>query len=112
MPTINEIFELLDTLNINKRYGIAGSFARGTAKKSSDIDVIVDTDCMDISDIELIKKALKSKFNRNSDVICLELLKQEDYELDILSSSLGLGINEDSAYKSILREVIWYDKVI
>lgn len=112
MPSISEIFESLSSLNIDKRYGIAGSFARGMAKKSSDIDVVIDTDCMSISDMELIKTTLKSKFNRKSDVICLGLLKQEDDELDDLSVSLGLGVNEDSAYKSILREVVWCDKVL
>ena len=62
--------------------------------------------------MELIKKALKSKFSRKSDVICLELLKKEDEELDKLLCSIGLDDNEDSAYKSILREVIWCDEVI
>ena len=112
MPSVRDIFELLSTLGLDKRYGVAGSFARGTAKKSSDIDIVIDRDCMDIADMELIKKALKSKFSRKSDVICLELLKKEDVELDKLLCSIGLDDNEDSAYKSILREVIWCDEVI
>ena len=112
MPTLMEIFNVLKTLNIEYKYGIAGSYARGTAKLRSDIDIVVDTDSLDIDIIELIKKSLKSKFNKNSDVLCLELLRQEDIDLDNLAISVGLEPNEDSAYKSIIREVVWFDEVL
>ena len=59
--------------------------------------------------MELIKEVIKNKFNRNSDVICLGLLYEEDCKLDELAISVGLDANEDSAYKSILREVIWFE---
>lgn len=112
MPTLKEIFNFLSTLNIQDRYGIAGSYARGTAKSNSDIDIIIDTDYFDLLDMELIKQAVKSKFNKESDIICLKLLYLEDCRLDNLALSIGVGINEDSAYKSIEREVIWFDKVV
>lgn len=111
MISIDEIFDVLSSLELKNRFGIAGSFARGTAKKSSDIDIVIDTDCLDIMVMEQIKITLKSKFNRKSDVLCLDLLRQEDEKLDNLSCSLGLGKNEYSAYKTILRDVIWNNKI-
>ena len=106
MPSLNDILNVLKNLNIEQKIGVAGSYARGTAKLKSDIDVIVDTDLLEISDIELIKETLLSTFNKKSDVVCLGLLKQEDEDLDNLAISVGLEPNEDSAYKSILREVV------
>ena len=34
MPSVKDIFELLSTLGLDKRYGVAGSFARGTNQLS------------------------------------------------------------------------------
>lgn len=112
MPSLNELLDYLGNFDFGCRVGIAGSYARGTANLSSDIDVVVDTDMLDIPDIELIKSSIKDKFNKESDVICLGLLESEDKELDSLLQSVDLGINDCSAYKSICREVIWCDKVI
>ena len=90
----------------NIRLGIAGSVARGSANKRSDIDVVADTDCLSISTIDLIKGAF---VGRVVDVLCLGLLKQEDLELDSLMLSMGLPINDDSVYKTVSREVFWVD---
>ena len=50
---------------------------------------------------------IKTRFKRSCDVVCLGLAKQEDEELDNLLLSVGLDINEDSSYKSILNDVVW-----
>lgn len=107
MPSLDEIMSVLKTINIKEKLGVAGSYARGTEHELSDIDVVVDTDLLTITDIELIKETLLSHFGKESDVICLGLLRCEDEKLDKLLISYGLAPNEDSAYKSILREVIW-----
>lgn len=109
MPSVDMILNSLSVLNLGYKFGVAGSYARGTANKKSDIDIVVDTDILDLIDIELIKKTLLKKFGKKSDVICLKLLEQEDKELDELAISVGLTPNDESAFKSIIKEVIWFD---
>jgi len=87
------------------KFGIAGSIARGTQSKNSDIDIIVDTDSMPLVDMEFIKNYFNS--NRAVDVLLLGLLQKEDEELDSFALSMGLPINDESVYKTIVREVIW-----
>ena len=98
---LHSISELSST-----RLGIAGSVARGDANKRSDIDVVVDTDDLSLSSIDLIKGAFAG---RVVDVLCLGLLEKEDLELDSLMLSMGLPINDDSVYKTVVREVFWVD---
>ena len=62
---------------------------------------------LDLKEIELIKQTIFLNFNRECDVIQSKLAKEEDERLDTLSESLGLGKNEDSSYKNMLREVMW-----
>ena len=87
------------------RFGLAGSIARGTQKKNSDIDIVVDTDSIPIEDIEFIKNYFS--LGRDVDVLILGLLKKEDEELDSFALSMGLPINNESVYKTIVRDVIW-----
>ena len=88
----------------NLRMGLAGSYARGDNKASSDIDIIVDTDLMPIADMEYIK----SKFDGTDvDVLLLGLLKQEDEEMDSFFKEMGLPINNESVYKNVSKEVVW-----
>lgn len=45
MLSQKNIYNILDNLNhlqLNYRYGYAGSYARGNAKESSDLDIIVE----------------------------------------------------------------------
>lgn len=107
LPSISDITTVLKTVDLPYRIGVAGSYARNTATETSDIDVVVDTDMLDIPDIECIKSLIKSQFNKDTDVICLQLLREEDEHLDRLALNIGVNKNSYSAYKSILREVIW-----
>lgn len=103
----------IDGNNISKlKFGIAGSVARNKVKKSSDIDLVVDSNGFSIETMEYIKTYIKDKFNRSADILFLPLLKNEDAELDKTAESLGLPINKDSIYKTIEREAIWYGKQI
>ena len=85
----------------NLKIGLAGSYARGDNKDSSDIDIVVDTDLLTISDMDYIK----SRFY--VDVLLLGLLKQEDEEMDDFFKEMDLPINDESVYKNVLKEVVW-----
>lgn len=110
MQEWNSILDKLKLLALEMpayRFGIAGSIARGTQSKNSDIDIIVDTDSMPLVDIEFIKNYFNS--NRAVDVLLLGLLQKEDEELDSFAISMGLPINDESVYKTVIEEVIWVD---
>lgn len=103
----------IDGNDVSKlKFGITCSVARNKVKKSSDIDLVVDSNGFSIETIEYIKTYIKDKFNRSADILFLPLLKNEDKELDKTVESLGLPVNKDSIYKTIEREAIWYDKHI
>lgn len=85
------------------KLGVAGSYAKGTATEDSDVDVVADYDMLDFDQIDLIKDS----FDKDVDVVQLPLLKEEDERLDKLALSLDLPINDESAYKNIVKEVIW-----
>lgn len=87
-------------------YGITGSFVRGEQTKKSDIDIVVKDGLLSIDEMESIKLA----FTRDVDILQLELLKKEDEELDQMLQNMGLPKNNDSVYKTILREVVWIEK--
>lgn len=101
------LLKALKDLSFRYKLGVVGSVARGTYTDSSDIDIVVDGDMLDLYEIDLIKNTVKNLFNRDCDVIQLPLAKEEDIELDNLSQSLGLGINENSSYKNMIKEVVW-----
>ena len=101
---------ILDTLRlIEKKYnyiiklGIAGSYARGEETKESDLDIVIDGDSMRQDIAEYIKK----QFQIEVDTLWLDLLKKEDEDLDAYATSCGFTINEESVYKTIMKEVIW-----
>lgn len=106
MITTEEIIDKLKTVYSkydNIKVGLAGSFANGTAKTKSDIDIVLDGDSMRME----IAEYIRSLFNNTVDILWLDLLKADDEEMDNFSISIGLGTNEYSVYKTIKREVIW-----
>ena len=92
------------------RFGLAGSVAKNKVKKSSDIDIVIDSNGFSIENMEYIKSYLNDKFKRKVDILFLPLLKNEDDELDNIAIKFNLPINMDSVYKTVNREVIWYGK--
>ena len=94
-----------DTELSNYRFGIAGSVSRGDNTENSDIDIVVDSDGMPLNLIERVR----GFFTQDVDVLFLKLLKQEDDELDAFLKEQDLPINEDSVYKTVLREVVWIE---
>ena len=87
----------------NIRLGIAGSYANGNEKLSSDIDVVIDGDSMRVDIMEYIK----SLFDITVDVLWIDLMKQEEDELDRFAAENGLPVNQYSAYKTVMQEVRW-----
>lgn len=64
----------------------------------------------DSTNIELqerIRERLKSRFNRQIDILWLDLLKEEDIELDKVAIKYNIQVNEESVYKNIKKDVIW-----
>ncbi len=104
--------EIINTLNTIKkqdqfskyRFGLAGSYAKGTAQPDSDIDIVVSTS--NLSPVQI--DSIKSSFNdADVDVLQLDLLREEDESLDRFAIQMGLPINNNSVYKTVSREVIW-----
>ncbi len=91
------------------KFGIAGSIALGKDKKNSDIDLVIDSDGFSLDAIDFIKSYLHDLFKRKVDILFLPLLRKEDIELDNIAKEFDLGINEDSVYKTVNREVIWFE---
>lgn len=59
------------------RIGLAGSYFRGDENEKSDIDIIVDTDMLQLEQIEFIR----SQFDKEVDVVQLKLLESEDKKI-------------------------------
>lgn len=103
--------EILNTLKNQKsaevlkgiRIGLAGSYAKGEETEKSDIDIVLDGDSQRIEAAVYVKQL----FQKEVDVLWLELLKQEDQELDDLLMGSGLEPNPYSVYKTVKEEVIW-----
>lgn len=104
---LDDVLVVLKSLNFRFKLGVVGSVARGEETTSSDIDIFVDGDMLDLKEIELIKQTILLNFNRDCDVVQSKLAKEEDERLDALAESLGLGKNENSSYKNMLKEVVW-----
>lgn len=103
---LNDIISILKTVYAkydNIRLGIAGSYANGTQRDNSDIDVVIDGDSMRVEIMEYIK----GLFEVAVDVLWLDLMKKEDDELDRFAIDNGLPINQYSAYKTVMQEVKW-----
>ena len=110
MKTYKEIENILRQAAVQYegvRIGIAGSYANNTQTKKSDIDVVIDGDSSRNDIAEHIKNLF---FDENVDVLWLELMREEDEELDRLAISIGVPINENSVFKTVIREVSWIEK--
>lgn len=99
MSTLRKVYDKYSGI----RLGIAGSFANGTQKPNSDIDVVIDGDSMRVDIMEYIK----SQFQTEVDVLWVELMKQEDEEMDKFALENDLPINKFSVYKTVMQEVLW-----
>ena len=99
MSTLRKVYDKYSGI----RLGIAGSFANGTQKPGSDIDVVIDGDSMRVDIMEYIK----SQFQYEVDVLWVELMKQEDEEMDKFALENDLPINQFSVYKTVMQEVLW-----
>lgn len=87
----------------NIKVGIAGSYANGTQKNDSDIDIVIDGD----STRQDIAEYIKSLFNESVDVLWLELLLEDDIKMDNFLKEIGMSENKESLYKTVIKEVIW-----
>ncbi|MCT8974994.1 nucleotidyltransferase domain-containing protein [Clostridium sp. CX1] len=95
----------------NVRVGLAGSFARGKNKKSSDINIVISylEELDDLKIFEYICNYMTSNSDYKIDILHLESIAKEDEMMDNIVKSIGLPKNEYSAYKNILKEVIWIE---
>ena len=108
LKEIQNVCEALFGLGLNVRLGYAGSYARGKAKLSSDLDIVVEGKRALSGDEYLaiynkLKQLLKIKF----DIVDLVALKDDDAEMDKMVLDMGLEVNESSAYKTMKKEAIW-----
>lgn len=99
MSTLRKVYDKYSGI----RLGIAGSFANGTQKPDSDIDIVIDGDSMRVDIMEYIK----SQFQTEVDVLWVELMKREDEEMDKFALENDLPINKFSVYKTVMQEVLW-----
>jgi len=77
-----------DMLSINK-IGIFGSYARGQAKKDSDIDIVVDLDKPNLITLSGIRLDIKEHFQTNVDIVAL---------WDNMNPRLKKRIDEEAIY--------------
>ncbi len=91
--------ELLNGLKI----GLAGSYSRDEQSKNSDIDIVIDGDSTRVQAGEFIQ----SLFEKETDILWLELLKEEDKELDKICIEACGEPNKESVYKTIIKDVRW-----
>ena len=97
--TLKPLYNQYDNIKI----GVAGSYANNKATTDSDLDIVIDGDSTRLDIMEYIKEL----FNVPVDVLWVNLMKQEDEELDAFAIKMELPINENSVYKTVMREVIW-----
>ncbi len=105
----NEIFRILNKIKNDREFsfykiGLAGSYARNEQNDGSDIDVVISTGNLTLSQMEKIKSEFP---DLNVDVLQLDLLEEEDRELDGFLIEMGLPANDHSVYKNVLQEVMW-----
>lgn len=87
------------------RLGIAGSYARNEETENSDLDIVIDGDSMR----QDIAEYIKHQFQTNVDILWVDLLKKEDEDLDSFCLVNNYPVNDDSVYKTVMREVIWIE---
>lgn len=106
MLKLEDILKILNTVcnkYDNIRVGVAGSYANGTQTPNSDIDIVIDGDSTQVEIMEFVK----SLFEITVDVLWVDLMQKEDNELDQLAIDFDLPINNNSVYKTVMREVVW-----
>ena len=80
MSTLRKVYDKYAGI----RLGIAGSFANGTQKPGSDIDVVIDGDSMRVDIMEYIK----SQFQNDVDVLWVELTEESKSALSCLDARI------------------------
>ncbi len=103
LDDIIQILKQVYTKYDNIKLGVAGSYAHGTQTSSSDVDIVIDGDSMQVDIMEYIK----SLFKITVDVLWVDLMKEEDEKLDKFALDNNLPINEYSVYKTVMQEVKW-----
>lgn len=94
----------------NVRIGLFGSYSRNEQKLDSDIDIVYSLEKSEDNSLNQIQFFIEDfvvQYENKFDVVWLELLKEEDEKLDKLAIELGVGINDVSPYKELLKDVIW-----
>ena len=105
---IQNVFDSLKKLKLDYRFGYAGSYARGQAKETSDLDVLVEgTDILSSDAYFMIYNTLKKLLTIKFDIVDLKALEQDDYMMDKKLLEIGLAANDSSAYKTMKEEAIW-----
>lgn len=111
MLSQNNIYKILENLNhlqLDYRYGYAGSYARGNAEENSDLDIIVEgKERLSSDDYFQIYHTLETISPIPFDIVDMVALKADDIEMDQKLLSMGLLANNESAYKNIRKEAIW-----
>lgn len=91
-----------------KRVGIVGSYARGDAKKTSDVDLLIDTDDAQFNEMlntfgEFVSHTLDYQFNKKLDIV--------RYSLAIKRAAAPPETERvwyyQEGYQQMLQEVIW-----
>ena len=103
---LNDIISILQTAYEkydNVKLGVAGSYANGTQREDSDIDIVIDGDSTRTDIIYYIK----SLFDMAVDILWVDLMQKEDEELDRFALDNDLPINQFSVYKTVMQEVRW-----
>lgn len=103
---LNDIISILQTAYEkydNVKLGVAGSYANGTQREDSDIDIVIDGDSTRTD----IMYYIKSLFDMAVDILWVDLMRKEDEELDRFALDNDLPINQFSVYKTVMQEVRW-----
>ena len=113
MLSQKNIYEILDSLNhlqLNYRYGFAGSYAKGNAKENSDLDIIVEgKERLSSDDYFQIYHTLEMISPVQFDIVDMVALKADDIEMDNKLLEMGVLANDESAYKNIQKETVWLE---
>lgn len=105
---IQKIFDRLYQLNLGCHFGYAGSYARGQAKENSDLDILVEgTGTLSNDAYFMIYHTLEKLINIHFDIVDLAALEEDDRMMDKKLLEMGLNINTKSAYKTMMKDVVW-----